>query len=77
MLCGCPVVTSVDSAMAEVTDGAAELVDPHDADSIAAGVERALGRRPELRAAGLERATAFGWDTTADAVVASYGKATA
>jgi glycosyltransferase involved in cell wall biosynthesis len=77
MLCGCPVVTSDDSPMSEVADGAAELVDPHDVESIAAGIERALGRREELRAAGLERAKAFGWSATADAVVASYGKAIA
>jgi glycosyltransferase involved in cell wall biosynthesis len=77
MLCGCPVVTSADSAMSEVAAGAAELVDPLDVDSIAAGIGRALGRRDELRAAGLERAKAFGWSATADAVVASYGKATA
>jgi glycosyltransferase involved in cell wall biosynthesis len=75
MLCGTPVVTSVDSAMAEVADGAAELVDPRDTGSIAAGIERALARRSELRAAGLARAAAFGWQATGDAVVASYERA--
>jgi glycosyltransferase involved in cell wall biosynthesis len=75
MLCGAPVVTSAGSAMEEVAGGAAELVDPHDVESIAAGIERALGRRAELRAAGLARATAFGWGATADAVVDSYRKA--
>ena len=77
MLCGAPGVTSIDSAMAEVADGAAELVDPNDTGSIAAGIERALGRREELRAAGLARAGAFGWRATADAVVASYERAAA
>jgi glycosyltransferase involved in cell wall biosynthesis len=75
MLCGTPVVTSRDSAMSEVAGDAAELVDPEDIDSIAAGIERALGRREELRSAGLARAGAFGWDATADAVVASYERA--
>jgi glycosyltransferase involved in cell wall biosynthesis len=75
MLCGTPVVTSSGSAMAEVAGGAAELVDPRDVDSIAAGIERALGRRDELRTAGLVRAKAFGWRHTADAVVASYERA--
>jgi len=75
MLCGTPVVTSSDSAMSEVADGAAELVDPRDTDSIAAGIERALGRREELRAAGLARAGAFGWGATTAAVVASYERA--
>jgi glycosyltransferase involved in cell wall biosynthesis len=77
MLCGTPVVTSADSAMAEVAGDAAELVDPRDVNSIATGIERALGRRDELRAAGLVRAQAFTWAATADAVVASYRRATA
>jgi glycosyltransferase involved in cell wall biosynthesis len=72
MLCGTPVVTSAGSAMEEVAAGAAELVDPYDVESIAAGIERALGRCGELRAAGLGRARAFGWPQTADAVLASY-----
>ena len=77
MLCGTAVVTSRDSAMAEVAGGAAELVDPTDVDSIAGGIERALGRREELRTLGLARARAFGWKSTADAVVASYERAAA
>jgi len=75
MLCGTPVVTSADSAMSEVADGAAELVDPRDVDSIAAGIERALARRDELRAAGLVRAKRFTWEATADATVDTYRKA--
>lgn len=77
MLCGTPVVTSRASAMEEVAGGAAELVDPEDVDSIVAGIERALARRDELRAAGLERAQRYGWPATADAVVASYRLAVA
>ena len=75
MLCGTPVVTSANSAMEEVAGEAAELVNPYDAESIAAGIERALARRDELRAAGLARATAFSWSSTANAVVDSYAKA--
>ena len=77
MLCGCPVVTSARSAMEEVGGGAVELVEPKDVDSIASGIERALARRDELRAAGLVRARDFGWAKTADAVVASYRAAVA
>ena len=51
MACGAPVVTSAGGAMQELAGGAAELVDPADLASIAAGIERALGRRDELRAA--------------------------
>ncbi len=72
MRTGTPVVTSAGSAMEEVTAGAAELVDPHDVTSIAAGIERALTRREDLRRAGLLRAAQFSWDATADATVRAY-----
>jgi glycosyltransferase involved in cell wall biosynthesis len=77
MLCGTPVVTSEQSAMEEVAGGAAELVDPRDVGSIAAGIERALARRDELRAAGLVRAQAFTWESSAEATVQAYRKAVA
>jgi glycosyltransferase involved in cell wall biosynthesis len=77
MLCGTPVVTSERSAMEEVAGGAAELVDPREVESIAAGIERALARRDELRAAGLVRAQAFTWESSADATVQAYRKAVA
>jgi glycosyltransferase involved in cell wall biosynthesis len=77
MLCGTPVVTSAGSAMEEVVGGAAELVDPYDVASIAGGIERVLGRRAALRAAGLERAKAFSWKATADAAVRAYREAVA
>lgn len=77
MLCGTPVVTSAGSAMEEVAAGAAELVDPHDVASIEAGIERALGRRDELRAAGLAQARRFGWEATAEATVQTYRRAAA
>ena len=72
MLCGTPVVTSAASAMEEVAAGAAELVDPRDPASIAAGIERAVARRAALRASGLERARRFSWDVTAAAATAAY-----
>ena len=75
MLCGAPVVTSRGSAMEEVADGAAELVDPQDVASIAAGIERALARRDALLAAGLERAKRFNWAATGDAAAAAYREA--
>jgi glycosyltransferase involved in cell wall biosynthesis len=72
MLCGTPVVTSRASAMEEVAGEAAELVDPCDVASIAAAIERAIGRRDDLRAAGLARAQRFSWDATAAAATAAY-----
>jgi len=72
MHCGTPVVTSAGSAMEEVAGDAAELVDPRDVASIAAGIERALARRDALRAAGLARAPRFTWAATAEATAAAY-----
>jgi glycosyltransferase involved in cell wall biosynthesis len=72
MACGVPVVTSSGGATEEVAAGAAELVDPLDASSIAAGIERAFERRRELVARGLDRARAFTWAAVADATVAVY-----
>jgi glycosyltransferase involved in cell wall biosynthesis len=72
MSCGTPVVTSSGGATEEVGDGAAVLVDPHDPAAIAAGIEDALARPDELRAKGLERATAFSWDRVARETRAVY-----
>jgi glycosyltransferase involved in cell wall biosynthesis len=72
MSCGTPVVTSSGGATEEVADGAAVLVDPHDPAAIAAGIEDALARPDELRAKGLERATAFSWDRVARETRAVY-----
>jgi glycosyltransferase involved in cell wall biosynthesis len=46
LACGCPVVTSRDSAMAEFAGDAATYVDPEDVDSIRAGIERAARHEP-------------------------------
>ncbi len=75
MACGTPVVTSRDSAMADVAGPAAVLVDPLDPRSIADGIDRASRTRAELVALGLERARLFTWARAADAAVASYERA--
>jgi glycosyltransferase involved in cell wall biosynthesis len=72
MACGAPVVTSRGGATGEVAGGAAVLVDPHDVSSIAAGIEEAISRRDELRAAGLRRASAYSWDASARLLVQAY-----
>jgi glycosyltransferase involved in cell wall biosynthesis len=46
LACGCPVVTSAGSAMAEVGGDDAVYVDPEDVASIRSGVERAVAPRP-------------------------------
>jgi glycosyltransferase involved in cell wall biosynthesis len=77
MACGAPVVTSRGTAMEEVADGAAVLVDPNDPAELAAGIDRATAERDVLVARGLERARAFRWDAVAEATVAVYREAVA
>jgi glycosyltransferase involved in cell wall biosynthesis len=72
MACGTPVVTTRGTAMEEVADGAAVLVDARDAEEIAAGIERAATERDTLVPRGLERARAFRWDAVAAATVEVY-----
>jgi glycosyltransferase involved in cell wall biosynthesis len=71
MTAGCPVVTSNRSSMAEVGDGAVQLVDPLDPESMAAGLRAVVGdpaRRDELVAKGRGRAADFSWDRFGESV---------
>ena len=64
MACGTPVVTSNVSSLPEVAGDAALLVDPYDAEAIAAGIVRAVtdeALRADLIARGLARARQFSW----------------
>jgi glycosyltransferase involved in cell wall biosynthesis len=72
MACGAPVVTSRGGATEEVAGGAAVLVDPEDVASIAHGMEEAVARRDELRAAGVARARAYSWDASAQLLLRAY-----
>lgn len=65
MRAGVPVVTSRISSMPEVAGDAAVLVDPYDPDAIAAGLDDAIRRRPELVSAGITRAGARCWNDVA------------
>ena len=62
MASGTPVVAADEPALREVAGDAAEYAE---AGELAAAVERALRRRGELRAAGLERAALFSWERSA------------
>ncbi len=77
MACGVPVVTTRGTAMEEVADGAAILVDALDPAEIADGIERASAERERLVARGLERARSFRWDAIAAATVDVYRRALA
>jgi alpha-1,3-rhamnosyl/mannosyltransferase len=72
---GCPVLTSVGTACAEVADGAALLVDPLDANSIAAGMRALLDDgqlRDRLADAGRHRVAAFTWQRCAEITRGAY-----
>jgi glycosyltransferase involved in cell wall biosynthesis len=64
MASGCPAVGADTSSLPEVAGGAAVLVDPLSAESIAAGIEEAQRRREELREKGIRRAGEFTWEAT-------------
>jgi glycosyltransferase involved in cell wall biosynthesis len=68
MASGTPVVAADRAALPEVCGDAALLVDPDDAQALAAAVLRAaddMALREDLRARGLIRAAQFTWDRTA------------
>lgn len=70
MACGCPVITSFDTACAEVAGEAALLVNPRATDEIAHAMSRIIDE-PDLRAQlsqkGLTRANQFTWAKSARA----------
>jgi glycosyltransferase involved in cell wall biosynthesis len=75
MACGTPVVTSNVSSLPEIAGGAAILVDPYDAASIADGITRAVSDealRAELTARGLARARDFSWTQSVAAIHRIY-----
>lgn len=67
MSCGCPVICSNCASMPEVAGDAARLVDPFDADDLAAALDEMTAERvrDEWRAKGLTRAKEFSWARTA------------
>jgi len=70
--CGCPVVTSATSSLAEVAGDGALIVDPEDEAAISAAMRR-LASEPELRRSlaerGLTNSRRFSWTTCARTVL--------
>jgi glycosyltransferase involved in cell wall biosynthesis len=66
LACGCPVVTSAGSPMAELAGGDAALVDPTDVDAIREGIARATAPEPRRFAT---------WDEVAAQTLAVYAEA--
>ena len=70
---GIPVVTSRGTAMAEFVGDGGLLVDPLDANAIAAALETVLGaRHDEFAAAAAKQATQYSWDDAAALTVEAY-----
>lgn len=75
MACGTPVLTSRNTAMAEVCADAAHLVNPENKDEIADALQQLLTDaewRAELSQRGLERASLFSWERAARETTAVY-----
>lgn len=69
MAAGVPVITSNGSALREIAEGYAHLVDPLDVTAMAAAIVRCLvdqAHREELIQLGRKRAADFDWDQTAE-----------
>ena len=66
MACGVPVVVSNVASMPEVAGDAGIYVDPNDINSIAKGIERAIGpEKDKFVKAGLKRVKSFSWKSSA------------
>ena len=78
MACGVPVLTSDNSALAEIARGAALLCEPYDLDAMTAAMERGLEdeqERERVRLAGLTRASSFSWEESVRQTLAVYEEA--
>ena len=75
MAAGLPVVASRRGALPEVVGDAGPLLEPNDDEAFAAAIE-ALLHEPQRRVAqaeaGVLRARAFSWDTSAATLMAAY-----
>ena len=75
MACGVPVITSNTSSMPEVAGNAAHLIDPNEPEEICRGMLKIVfneNYRKELIQKGLERSTAFSWNSMAFKVLEQY-----
>jgi glycosyltransferase involved in cell wall biosynthesis len=72
MACGAAVVAPAGPPYSEFASGVAVHVDPRDSESIAAGLEDAIGRRATLGPLGPQRASEFDWARAARQTLAVY-----
>lgn len=75
MACGTPVITSLASAMPEIAQNAALLVDPFDYKQIKEAMAKLVRNdqlKEDLKEKGLERAKAFSWKASAEKILSIY-----
>jgi len=75
MQCGVPVIVGDQTSLPEVVGDAGVLVDPFDADALAAAIEKVISDsdlRARLSVQGLARAQLFNWRETARQTLAVY-----
>ena len=72
MASGAPVVASAHRSLDEAAGEAAVRADPESAPALAAAIREAIGRREELRAAGLEHAHRFSWRRVGEIFLEGY-----
>jgi glycosyltransferase involved in cell wall biosynthesis len=78
MASGVPVITSNNSALREIAEGFAHLVDPLDINGIAKAIAQCMSdpaHRASLAKLGLRRADDFRWEETARRTLEVYGAA--
>lgn len=77
--CGTPVVAAAVGGLPVAVADARHLVDGHDparwADALASVLSAGAGEADTLSAAAVAHAQRFSWDSTVDALLASYGRA--
>lgn len=67
MSCGCPVITTKEGGIPEVTEDSAFIVDPHNVQSITKGVKEVFNStklQEDLSKKGLAQAKKFSWEKT-------------
>lgn len=77
MACGTPVITSKTTAMPEVANGAAYLVNPENETELYEAISQVVGsvnQQAKWRNKGFERAADFSWENTAKSTLSLYKK---
>jgi glycosyltransferase involved in cell wall biosynthesis len=80
MACGTPVVTTTGGSLPEVAGDAATLIEPGDADALAAALAKLAAdpaARQDAAARGRQRAATFTWERCATLTAAAYRRAAA